>query len=68
MISNHRLHRLALCAGLFGSLAVLAACGGPDRVTTTEHTTTTTRDAVPADPMAPPAMGTRTTTTRTNSY
>jgi hypothetical protein len=68
MITPNRLHRLALSAGLFGSLAVLAACGGPDRVTTTEHTTTTTHDVVPADPMAPQPMGTRTTTTRTNSY
>ncbi len=54
--------RFLICAALVSGTAVLAACGGPDKVTkttTTEQTTTTA--PMPMEP----ATSTTTTTTRT---
>ncbi|MEJ0046038.1 MAG: hypothetical protein WDN04_07885 [Rhodospirillales bacterium] len=65
MSSVHGIGRWALMAALLGGTASLGACGGPDQVTTTDRTLTTTTGPAPAYPMVPPATATTTTTTHT---
>ena len=62
MISAHTMHRWALSATLLGGVALVGGCGGPDQVTTSDRTVTTTSAPAPVYATMPPATSTTTTT------
>jgi hypothetical protein len=62
MISAGDVHQWVLSAALLTGTALVGGCGGPDQVSTTDRTVTTTSAPAPAYPTMPPATSTTTTT------